>query len=432
MEKLVFVDILSGRDRFYLPILEALGPQRAIFYYRERQTSKEYFLRGGVGSHGYESGNMEEVLARIEALGVEVRADDAQYSKAMKHRYYLTDFAVREHFWADNPFRDQGKSHICYTHSSDDCPAAGVLSANDFFIATTEEMLHKFTGAGKFLCDANGSPEIGRSPEGTEAAIAGLIHISDKNLALGARDKSLLRQELADQLGVSFRPELPLLCYMLTYFADGRAEDKGLTRLGRYANIVIKDTSEVYTGTGADDDEFRSAVSLAAGENIYHTRDGKLNWLMRYAADVNLTNPLGANNLTSILLGLRQISTYTRQFMGVVPPQPVNFTHLLRDPRRIQTKLAYCIAPIPIEATEMLLERIHDQDYWRRYDEQVVGVARAILGRYWVGQEALDRAVGYIVRILNRGTMTPTPQELPGAKVGQGPVTLGFPLDVIL
>lgn len=148
--------------------------------------------------------------------------------------------------------------------------------------------------------------------------------------------------------------------------------------------------------------------------------------------DINLTDALGSASSTAVMLGLRHIPVHTARIWGWNPPQPVNFTHLLRDTRRILTRLAYCIAPVNLEATEMLAERIQDAEYWELFDRELPRVRDRVLGRFWLGSEAINRVPLYVARVLARGTFTPTPAELPGAKLGNGPLTHGFPLDVTL
>lgn len=426
MEKLAVLDVFTGRDRYYLPLMEALGPDRVVFYC---QPNFRHHEKNALGLN-----TPEQTLEKIRQLGVEVVIDDEHYSQAQRRTYFFMDYYHRRmrgegilgpHFEKTLANMErQKKRFICFSHSTDTTPTPDELAPGDFFLASCEELFYQSVADGKFLCDAQGRPEIGRTKHGSEIVVTGPLHITGEDLSLAKADKGELKKRLAGALGVEFRPGRPLLTYMVTMGNESREADKGLLRLGQQADIVIKTRTSMRDGFDAS--------CLAEGPGLYKTSDGRLNELMRHAADINLADPVGSATSTAVLLGLRHIPVNTARIWGWSPPQPVNFNHLLRDTRRLLTRLAYCIAPINIGATELLLERIHDTDYWTRFDQQLPRIREHIMGRFWLGNEAVDRAALYITRALARGTFTPTPEELPGARMGPGPLTRGFPLDVTL
>lgn len=87
MEKLAILDIFTGRDRYYLPLMEVLGPKRVVFYCRRNNVGSE---RQSVSLH-----SMEGTLAKIRQLGIEVVLDDEDYTRAQKHTYFLMDYYHR-------------------------------------------------------------------------------------------------------------------------------------------------------------------------------------------------------------------------------------------------------------------------------------------------------------------------------------------------
>lgn len=278
MEKLAVVDVFAGRDRYYLPLMEALGSDRAVFFCRRKF---QHYEQDTLGLH-----SPDGTLDRLRQLGIQVVIDDEDYSRAQKHTYFLLDYYHRRmrgtgQIGADFEralaiMENRKKRFICFTHSSDTTPTPEELAPGDFFLGPFEEHLFQSTADGKFLCDAGGRPEIGRTRHGSEIALTGPLHITDETLSLAQADKGALKKRLAEEMGVEFRPGRPLLAYMVTMGNEARVADKGLLRLSEHADIIIKTRA---AGHGDFDGH-----TEAEGPGIFKTSSGRLNDLMRYAA----------------------------------------------------------------------------------------------------------------------------------------------------
>lgn len=402
MNKLAIIDRL-GDPRYYLPLAEALGGDRAVFHYSEESLNPE-------------------ILRKIKQFGLEAQADDSRYSAARRHQYFLADSCAREGDLAQS-LEAEGKRFICYLHSLDGAESGARLQGGDFLICPHDFSLFASIGPGRFLCSAEGEVELGRAPGGYEAVTVGPFHISEADLQDQKSDRASLKERLAQKIDLD--PARPLVCYFVTEGNESASADKGLQRLAEKAEVIIKTLGEgSYHGF--------SGFTRAEGPNIHLTDDSSLNWLMRIAADAVLVDPHGGGFITAVMTGLRHIPVHTTLFRAISPPQPVNFTHFYHNLHTLNTRLAHCVAPIHIEATEMILERIADSRYWERFEAEIAAVGHQVLGRYWLGREALGRARIFIIRALERGTFSPSRSELGASKIIEGPLNRNLPFDVTL
>lgn len=435
MEQLaVIMELLNLADRM-VPILESLGPSRVSVYCHESYLKHNRQLMDMIESKGF------KVLAANDG--------DRDFTVASHHRVFLTEAGyweepIPENHQSLSPRHRQiyeaqrlvngldkkGKLLLGYTYSLEQRPSDLSLRSGRFFMSPFEEMFFQCIGPGTILCNRDGEPEMGWSANGAELATIGQAHVLKKHQALGQLDKKDLQKELQLRLGVSFKPGQPLALYWTTRGNETAAVDRGLPRLAERINLLVKTLPPDNMGTASG---FNTAYCRLDHPGIFTSDDFDLNWLLRYAADVNLLDPWSGGFYTTLMLGIRSIIAHSTRFLEVEPPYPVNYTYFLGDSHCLWAKVTRCLAPINIEATEMLLDRIQDQDYWLEYDRNINRIATGVLGRYWLGEEAADRAAVFIKRLLDQGTFAPgLPEEPTENGFINGPVTNGYPLDIVL
>lgn len=184
---------------------------------------------------------------------------------------------------------------------------------------------------------------------------------------------------------------------------------KGLSALSRHANILIKGLA--WHGAGFEDTIYQESLN---GPNIYwcHKHSGRLNNLIRFSADFLLPGCFSGFVVTSLMLGLKIVPVYTRHIAFdtrvLFSKRPHTFTRQMRSIwRTIPLKIMDNIAPICIEATDMILEHIHNTEYWQRYDEALPQVQKAVFGRYLLDEAAVQRAGAFVMRLVQTGELVP-------------------------
>jgi len=174
---------------------------------------------------------------------------------------------------------------------------------------------------------------------------------------------------------------------------------------------------------------FINVRTEVTGPNIFQVspedyQDGDLTFLMRFAADLNLVGLFSGSFITNVMIGLPTLPVYTRTIQAALPPRPFNYTVFLRNNTELCTRLAHGLAPMDIEATETIIDRLGDKDYWERYENELPQLRQLILGDFQLGQEALDRTVFFIRRVLRVNSFNPSSLP-PGGSIKDGPLQVG-------
>lgn len=440
MKKLgIILDLIKVTHRL-VPMLKYLGPSQATLYCRADQLAKNHRIVEDIKKLGTE---IIVISDDDDKYGRPCAGHDVFYGEASFFYQVEIPEAVEDDFSvslfraknkAASHLLARGKKIVCDTYSLELLPAEGLLQSGLFFLGASEEIVFRGVGAGEILCRADGEPEMGIAPGGGEIAAVGLPNATEAHLSLARRDRSCLKKELGDRMGVRFDPSLPLILYMTSHGLETSCLDRGLQRLARHANLIIKDRWPEYEGP---DNGFNAPRPDIKGRNVHFYTDSDLNWLMRYAADVTLANPWSGGFYTNLMLGLRLIIIFTNKMRSGITianlgVQPQNFTQILRDTRYLWVKTAYGLSPLNIEATEMIWDRIGDRQYWQRFDRDINRLAQGVMGRYWLGEEAARRGAMFIRRVLDRGTFRPEPAELENYRIIKGPVSYEFPTDIQL
>lgn len=125
--------------------------------------------------------------------------------------------------------------------------------------------------------------------------------------------------------------------------------------------------------------------------------------------------------VSSVMLGLPTIACYTKTMMSDTPSQPYNYTVILGKSHWQPIRLSHGVAPIDIEATDVLVERINDAPYWERYAREMEKLQDVIFGRYYTGAEAARQSAELIQRALAVGSFSPS-EPPPGGSIKNGPL----------
>lgn len=417
MEKLAVIDFLMipPKGHFFgelssfiksptMTLLRALGPENAVWY-----------CGGPLAEQN------PEALAELRSLGLEVVVDD--YRRAEEHKYYLVVTSFHDSYPQGSPApafiegidaREGRLIFVCDLHKDFYLPTDRCLSRSHI-LYSTEHLMFKYTGEGRYIVDGQGHPLVSRAPSGLEGATCGSLSVPQSTLDLLARPRAEVREELSRRMNWSFRPDKPLVLYIPQHYNERAATDRGLRRLTGEVDLIIKhaaweDPARPYAG----------CYCGLTGPHIYNSRGEVSINLLRAAADLTVVEFYAGSFLTNILLGLRSIPVHTQNFFASVPQDlELSYTLMFRDVSRLQVVAGQYIPPLNIEATEMILERIHNQDYWERWDRDIKIVQKEIFGHYWIGDEAVDRTVAAIRRILERGSLAPDQVTRDRFRLGQ-------------
>ena len=336
-------------------------------------------------------------IKKLLTAGIEVVMDTPL--KSGEHEYMFVDIWHRGRGRGfDFPIKS-----VYYTHDTGHCPATPKVG--EFMLYSSERQFLDSMGAASYLLDDHGSPDWGLAPQGGEGVLAGLLHLGEWS-ARRHEEKAALRKELAEKLGVDFDPALPLVTYYTSENNDGRDMDIGLHRLDGRANVVIKHNPQ-------------SLRSDAAGKNIHMCAEPTAgSFLLRFAADYILAAYASGVFTTSIMLGLRVIPVYTQRIDSfgkggrgdlVIEEKQRwhSYTTIFQRKKSMHADICEHITPLHILDTDSIFARMHDADYWKRYDEGIASVQRKIFGRCYV-DDGPRRAAHYIKNLLRHGTfLTP-------------------------
>jgi len=371
---------LSLKDPF-IRILMALPPAAAAFY------CKPEYAR-----------DHPELLEALRGRGVSVRLQTSAVLGA--NSVLLSD--IRSKIMANDPmagFKKAGGKMLYYLDATEETNLTP--GADEFFIYTSELQLVSCLVDREFCLDENETIEVGLSPEGGQGVAVGLLRANDLREGLD-EDKKNLRARLAELLGADINPDLPLTLHFLAHQNMLADVDRGLSRLGEKVGVVIKNL-DWHQGL----EQFKSQ---AAGTNvfIYRRHSQAHNQLLRAAADVILPGCFSGFFSTSLMMGLNIIPIYTQHIFIHAEALRQNarksFSSVLRERHKIiPEKIMDYLTPICVEATEMLVDRILDQDYWERYQRELPSIQKAVFGRYLLGDAAVQRALSFIVRLLQTG-----------------------------
>ena len=425
--KLAVLNFLN-EPYFFMSILNALGPERVVFYCL--QTSRRH---------------LSWELAEIAALGVEIVYLDSLdiWEPQARHDWFLCDIlwiykarakddsaalkvvssAISELVLS---LKKDGKHFICTSYSVDVVPSEQYLWPDDFFICPCESLFYQSIQAGEYLIDSqDGWPQVGRNPGGWTTALIGPLHINqffvdDYQVATKAK------QELARHLNVDFQVGRPLISTTITGTQDESSFIKGLAHFSKHTDIAIKAGVKAVQKKAPisgelsckmdnhqADQQWLSRLKEAGGTgNFYFVETPRLNNLSRLAADLTLADPLSGGALTCLFLGVRFCLAYTQKCRWKKIDLMVNYSHELRRAHSILNRLAYAVMPMPIEATEMLLERLVDESYWKRFEQERSRLLESVTGRFFVGREASARVAFYIKQALDYGGIWPSEEEI--------------------
>ena len=374
-------DSLSLKDPF-IRILMTLPPAAAAFY-----CQPEY------------ARNHPELLEALRGRGLSVHLQTRAVLGA--NSVLLSD--LRSKVLAKDPlaeFKKAGGKVLYYVNSTEETNL--IPSADEFFIYTSELQLVSCLPGREFCLGEDETIEVGLSPEGGQGVAVGLLRADDLREGLDG-DKKVLRARLAELMGADINPDLPLALHFLAHQNILADVDRGLSRLGEKVGVVIKNL-DWHPG-------LELFKSQAAGPNvfIYRRRSQADNQLMRTAADVVLPGCFSGFFSTSLMMGLRVIPVYTQHIFIHAKAYRRNerksFSSVLRERHKmIPMKIMDFLTPICVEATEMLVARILDQDYWQLYQRELPVIQRSVFGRYLLGEAAVQRALSFIVRLLQTGS----------------------------
>ena len=296
-----------------------------------------------------------------------------------------------------------GAKVLCYLDPTEEIGISP--STNEFFLYNSETQMFLAMPGGRFSLDEQGSPEVGLMPDGGQAGAVGLLR-SDNILEDREEDKVVLKARLAEIMKTDFSPELPLVLHFLNHQNVLADMDRGLSRLGDKVNLLIKG---IHWHEGLED-----IRSKAKGEHIFffNRHSHYYNRLLRYASDFFMPGCFSGALPTSLMMGLRIIPIYTQ----LVYPTGAHYQrktlvsfskHMRAGFIGIPLKIMDHLPPICMEATDMLIDRIFDSEYWDNYDRQLPQIQRAVFGRYLLGEAAVQRAKGFVFRLLNFGGFVP-------------------------
>jgi hypothetical protein len=287
---------------------------------------------------------------------------------------------------------------IYYTHGTD-----AVLPSypGSYMLYSSDWQFYRGMGKSKYMLDEQGMPVWAVNAKGGEGALAGLIHLGD--WAHVKETRAEFKRQAAQQFGMNLDPELPLLVYYTSLDHDCKEMDIGLAKLSEHANILIKDRDGLH--------------SNVKGKNIFTFTD-KIwgTWLPRFAADFILAGYRSGSLSTAVMLGFPVIPVYTQYIDTFYKggSYKIHGAQCDTNTRRFKiftdciggvfSAIMKHITPINISATDMILERINDVAYWKRYEDNISSIQHSIFGRYYT-QDAPARAAAYVKNILQHGTM---------------------------
>ena len=382
INKLAVVDWFTGIN-FAMPLLLELGGDHCT-YYCSQATIKDF----------------PKEISIIAKNNIPVVVDD--HKLALLHSCMLSDIW---YYWINNDrnraFFDLALKRnikmIYYTHGTDAVPSP---HPGSYLLYSSERQFYQGMGKSKYILDECGMPVWAVKEGGGEGVVAGIIHLGDWAHAKG--DKSDLKRQLAQRLGMNFDPELPFIVYYTCSSNDYKEADIGLAKLSEGANVLIKSKS--------------NGPCYAEGKNIFIFSDKYWGtWLPKFAADYFLSGCDSGALSTAIMLGLPVIPVYTRSIDtlhrgGVDADDMQHDTNTRRFKifpqgiKGVNASIIKYITPIRISDTGMMVDRIHDAGYWKSYEENIQTIQRRILGRYYT-QDAAARAAAYVKNILRHGTM---------------------------
>jgi hypothetical protein len=388
IHKLAVVDWFTGIN-FTMSILLELGGKHST-YYCSHVTIKDF----------------PKEIRILAKNNIDIVVDD--YELALFHSCMLSDIWYYWHFNNRNIGHraffeialEKKIKMIYYTHGTDDVPSP---PSGSYMLYSSERQFYQGMGKSKYMLDECGKPVWAVNTDGGEGVVAGIIHLGD--WAHAKDSKSDLKRQLAQQLGVNFDPDLPLLVYYTCSSNDYKEADIGLSKLSECANVLIKTKS--------------NGPSYAEGKNICIFSDKYWGtWLPRFAADYFLAGCGSGALSTAVMLGLPVIPVYTQFFdtfrLGGADAgdrqQDATAQRLKSFPlgtKGVNSSIVKYITPIRMSDTERIVERLHDAEYWKNYEENIHAIQCSIWGRYYT-QDAAARAAAYIKNILQHGTMLPS------------------------
>ena len=380
--KLAVVDLFTGLN-FAMPLLRELGGKHCT-YYCSHATIKDF----------------PKEVRGIAQHNIDIVVDD--YEPALLHSCMLADIW---YYWIKHDRNraffelalERKMKMIYYTHGTDAVPAP---HPGSYMLYSSERQFYQGMGKSTYMLDAGGLPVWAVKADGGEGVIAGIMHLGDWALMRGS--KADLKRQLAQQLGMEFDPALPLLVYYTCSSNAHQEADIGLARLSAYANVLIKSKS--------------NGPCYAEGNNIFIFSDKYWGtWLPKFAADYFLTGCDSGALSTAVMLGLPVIPVYTRHIdtlhRGGVDAgdaqhdaKTQRFKSFPQGIKGVNASIMKYITPVCISDTGMIVDRIHDAEYWQSYEKNIQAIQRRIFGRYYT-QDAAARAAASVKNLLQHGTL---------------------------
>ena len=291
----------------------------------------------------------------------------------------------------------------------------------EFALFTSEHQLFLTAQNAKYTLDEQGKPEVGITARGGQGAAIGMWR-ETSILADREKERSYLRDKLAEASGCHFIEGLPLMFYAETYHHDPEPLNRALLRLSKRANIFVKDLNfEIHMYQ-------HPMTALPKADTIFvYGKSQTLNYLARYAADATLSVAFGGFLITSIMVGARTIPIYTQKIYPWLAAynarRQISFTSHLRSPlMALPARVMDYLTPLSIENTDAIIDRMNDEDYWQRYDAMLPEIQSYVLGNFTFDEAAYNRARGFIIRFLQGGSFAPA-----GYSNGKLSVLTGIP-----
>lgn len=277
---------------------------------------------------------------------------------------------------------------------------------DEYIFYPSEHQLFFSARGARYSPDAQGDPEVAFSPQGGQGAAIGLYR--GESILAGRDDgRSALRGRLAEAAGCRFDDGRPLLYYPENYHFDPEPFTRGLAWLAGKSDIFVKDISfegHLYQ---------YPMPPLPASDHIFvYGRDQSLNYLARYAADATMTMAFGGGLTSSVMVGARVIPIYTQRIYPFTAQfnqrKMIGFTwHVRAYGTSLPARVMDYLTPLPLEAPELIFERMLDEEYWANYQKILPEIQRYAFGRFVYDEAAFNRARGFVIRFLQGGSLAP-------------------------
>ena len=370
-------------------------PPEAVVFYCDGQYADKY----------------KDEVEKLKEHGIEVMVDE--YEGAARHDYLLFDDSSCRIcqppaqagsepspgtvYWYRHKYTKQSARLIVYSHSIDDGPSDSSLPEGSFALHPYEWSFLKDTGEGVFMKDEKGRFLVSRSEKNIERVVMGMTHLAGVKPPKNLAEKEALKKEMAKKIGIDLNPDLPLILFS---WAPLEADEvnRGLMELSKHANIIVKYyPHHPYLG-------HFDRVPDASGPNIFYSTDHGLNAIMRLAADINLASYISSVFVSCVAHNLRTIPVCTHRMSSIIPKGVFAYSFYFNFLQKAYARLARNIGPVNIAFTDKILDRLHNEDYWREYHDKLPEIISNIFGNFITGDEAAKLGAHHVMNVLQYGS----------------------------